>query len=149
MRIYLLTALCFVAQMVFASYTPHSSNDTSLFSFKNKILTIDGEKSLSNGTISNPSIEFTRTQRKKLRLKQRIENFLFRHRIKEINGKSKSDFNFWGLLLGITLGPLGILISYISTKKKNVRKWSVVGCVIDIGAGILFSIMLIAIFATF
>lgn len=136
MKIYLLIFLCLITQTIFASFSLYSKNDSTLIRLSNQSSISANNKTLSGNLLSNSFSQPAIFQKKKKSLKYKTTYFLKRL-LNKVNAKHKNDFSFGGLMLGILLGPIGVAISYL-TKNKKLRKWSIAGCVTDIGLGMLF-----------
>jgi hypothetical protein len=148
---FLVTITCLITQIIFASLQNLTviEMDSSFLQLSGKAMHLKKNEISTANAINTVIIKPARFKGGKLNFRERISCFLIKHKIIKTNPNRKSDFNFWGLLLGVTLGPLGVLVAYISSKKKSLRKWSVVGCVTDIGLGILFLITIILVIGAF
>ena len=71
--------------------------------------------------------EYQKLSCKKLNLTQKVEYFLIRHKIIKPGPDKKGLVKFGGFMLGYILGPIGILIAFITSKNKEFRRWSVIG----------------------
>ncbi len=128
--------MCLITQEIFASLVLHQPIDSSLLN-------------LNKSAIDNSSIQHTKFKKRNLSFRERAGWFLIKHKIVKPKNNRKNDFNFWGLLLGVLLAPVGVAIAYIATKNKSFRRWSVVGCITDLGVAILFLITIIIVIGAF
>lgn len=93
---------------------------------------------------------------KKLSLPGKFSLKLAQYRVKKMVKKNKqrdmmmimkdvetNDFDIFGFILGIALGPLGILIAYlIEGKSSSMFRWSLIGSIIWLGIFILVMLVL-------
>ena len=73
---------------------------------------------------------------------------LFLSKPQPVNKLPRSKFNLGGFALGLFLGPIGILISYLmkgdEIEMKNLRKSALIGGVISLIIGIILAVIVIS-----
>ncbi len=129
-KLLLLNFFCFTVQYIFAASVNIAlpSKNFSVVA-PNKKMAIDHDQQILIYSLQNNLTvkEYRKLSGKKLSLTQKVEYFLIRHKIIKPGPDNKGLINFGGFMLGYILGPIGILIAFIASKNKELRRWSIIG----------------------
>lgn len=102
---------------------------------------------LLSSAANNLSVtQYQQLSGKKLSLKNKISYLFIKHELKAKGTHSKTLAGLEGFALGLFLGPIGVLIAYLTSKDKRLRTWSVIGGVVSV---FLFIFLLAAIVSAF
>ncbi len=139
-----LFTFCFSIHAVFAAVPiciishQASSNDTTVRSDKFLLL---------KGAANNLSIaRYQRLSGKKLSLKNKIRYLFIKHEFKPKGKRNDMLPSIEGFFLGLSLGPVGVLIAYLSSKNKKLRHAAIAGGIVSILLFFLFVIFVAAAF---
>ncbi len=123
-----------------ATLTTVVLHDTSYKTLSYDTITRKEKFLLLTSAANNFSIaKYQRLSGKKLSLKNKVRYLFIKHELKP-KGQHKSMLpSFEGFVLGLCLGPIGVLIAYLSSKNKQLRHGAIAGGVISI---LLFILLL-------
>jgi hypothetical protein len=106
---------------------PVSSAATSQSAEPNASPFETGKLSFENMT-ANSRNAFEQASHTKLNFFERLALRSFQKKANNSRGYSGEQdtegFNVWGFLLGLFLGPIGLLASFIISKDRNFRRWT-------------------------